>query len=118
MNRKSRKLPPVKSTGLRRKGNHPSNPYPVPEAWHEDREGWPFPASRSPKAKPARAPNTEPDEPSFVLRASDPLAAIILRCWAGLSADFRLQHPDVVADARRTALGMDLWRSKNRGGTP
>jgi len=106
-----------------RKGNHPSNPYPMPEDRLDERAGYPFAKKdTSGRGLFGEPPNKltdeeqlgerELDEPFFVLRASDPLAAMILRCWASLSADFQFQHPDDVAAARSVALGMDLWRSK------
>jgi hypothetical protein len=121
-----RKLPPVRSKTLRRKGNNPANPYPVPEQRHEDREGWPFAAPRATKAKadlsdeaqlgrpapPQQAPAASPEgeEPSFVLRASDPLSGMLVRSWANMSAELGLGHPDAIAAARRCALQMDEWR--------
>jgi hypothetical protein len=126
--RKRKNAPSVRRSSAR-KGNHPANPYPAPAGRLEDREGYPWPGASHQRPelhqKPAHPPPLPPapsanaeDEPTFVLRASDPLAAMLLRCWAGLSSDFRTQHPDTITAARRIALGMDLWASKNRGVVP
>jgi hypothetical protein len=109
-----RKLPPVRSKTLRRKGDHPANPYPVPEQRHEDREGWPFAAPRAPKAKADLTDEAQlgkpADEPTFVLRASDKLAPMLVRAWANMTAELGLGRPDALAQARRCALAMDEWR--------
>jgi hypothetical protein len=125
MTKPRRKLPPVRSKTLRRKGNHPANPYPGPEQRHEDREGWPFAASRARKAKAglseaqlgqhapspqAPAAHAAGAEPIFVLLASDRLSGMLVRAWANMSAELGLQSPDALADARRIALAMDEWR--------
>jgi hypothetical protein len=108
MTKPRRKLPPVRSKTLRRVGNHPANPYPVPEetlGMHEKAQRI-QPLDLSDEAqlgKPA-------EEPSFVLRASDPLSGMLVRAWANMSAELGLQSPDTLADARRIALAMDEWR--------
>jgi hypothetical protein len=120
---KPRRKPVRNFKALRRKGDHPANPYPVPEARHEDREGWPFPAPRNPKAKADLSDEAQlgrpEQEPTFVLLASDQLSGMLVRAWADMSAQLGLQSPAAIRDARRTALAMDEWRrERNRGGTP
>jgi hypothetical protein len=123
---KPRRKPVRNFKGLRRKGDYPANPYPVPEQHHEDREGWPFAAPRARKAKAdlsdeaqlgQRAPSPQApaaslqgEEPTFVVRASDRLSGMLVRAWANMSAELGLQSPDALADARRIALAMDEWR--------
>lgn len=51
-----------------------------------------------------------PDEPVFVLRAKDPLAAQTVRLWAAMAVDL---HPEKVADAVDVSNEMDKWRDEN-----
>jgi hypothetical protein len=120
MAKPSRTLPPVRSKTLRRKGNHPANPYPVPEealSVHEKAQriqpldlsdeaqlGRPAPSQQAPAASP------QDEEPTFVLRASDKLAPMLVRAWANMTAELGLGRPDALAQARRCALQMDEWR--------
>jgi hypothetical protein len=113
-----------------RKGNHPANPYAAEAAILprlEDRPGYPFAmrkADLSDEAQlgqpppPPQAPAASPEgaEPTFVLRASDRLSGMLVRCWAGLTADFGLAPAPVIDEARRIASAMDAWRQKNSGG--
>jgi len=52
-------------------------------------------------------------EPTFVLRASDPIAPVLVRMWAaqmwqdGASAE-------EVAEARKIADAMEAWRKEHR----
>lgn len=48
------------------------------------------------------------DEPIFVLRAQDRLAAFIVRLWAFL-ADRGGTKPEIVAEAMKVADEMDAW---------
>lgn len=48
----------------------------------------------------------EPDEPVFVLRAKDPLAAQTVRLWAAMAGDM---HPEKVGDALHAAEQMEQW---------
>ena len=50
------------------------------------------------------------DEPVFVLRAKDPLAARIVRIWATLAEDGGFHEPRRTAEARQLADAMDAWR--------
>lgn len=117
-----RKIPPVLSKALRRKGNHPSNPYPRPKERHEDREGWPFPAPRSPKARRADLTDEaqlgtlprKDAEPQFVLWGSDPLAPHIVRYWA--RANDYIGSAVTTAEinaAMRLASSMEAWRKRH-----
>lgn len=83
----------VKSKPPRRKGDYPSNPYPVPAV--------------SPATVSAAFVG---EEPVFQLRASDPLSGAIVRFWANCSrskitdADYRSVH--------ELAIRMDEWRQR------
>jgi hypothetical protein len=105
-----RKLPPVRSRTLRRKGNYLANPYPRPEL-----------ALETPRASKVRTDLSDEaqlgkpaDEPIFVLRASDRLSGMLVRAWANMAAELGLQSPDALADARKIALAMDEWRRERR----
>lgn len=52
------------------------------------------------------------EEPIFVLRAKDPLAARIVREWAA-RAVLSGKHDDRAIEANRFANAMDAWRAKN-----
>jgi len=52
------------------------------------------------------------DEPIFVLRAKDPIAAIAVRIWVTLAND-RGIHMDRVEEAELLADQMDFWRKHN-----
>lgn len=56
-----------------------------------------------------------PDEPIFVLRARDPLAATTVRAWAEAAKGSRLQRPVHEAEKIQAALmcadTMDNWRN-------
>jgi hypothetical protein len=119
MSKPRRKLPPVKSRSLRRKGNHPSNPYAGEAATApqlEDRPGYPFAAPRFKTDLSDEAQLGEPpkyvDPPLFVLRATDPLGAMLTRAWANMTAELGLAGTEDIAHARRIALAMDEWRRK------
>jgi hypothetical protein len=60
---------------------------------------------------------TDP-EPTFTLRASDPLAAMMVRFWANAAAELGLAPVPHITVARKIALQMDDWRRKNRGAIP
>jgi hypothetical protein len=115
-----------------RKGNHPSNPYAdevATAARLEDRDGWPFPAPRgkpaatsdeawlgrqlpSPRAPPA---SVKGDEPTFVLRASDPLSGMLVRFWAAANEyPAAAVSPKDTAAARALAARMDDWRERHK----
>lgn len=51
----------------------------------------------------------DPDEPAFVLRASDLLAADFVRLWAARAEEFGVPTPRI-QQALRTADAMDRWR--------
>lgn len=50
-----------------------------------------------------------PNEPIFVLRGKDPLAAITVRHWATMSEG--VHEPEKLAEARALADLMDRWRN-------
>ena len=52
------------------------------------------------------------DEPIFVLRAKDPLAAKLVEDWAARAVVAGL-HDDHSREAYRFAQGMRLWREKH-----
>ena len=54
----------------------------------------------------------DPDEPFFVLRAKDPLAAMIVRWWAGV-ADKTGVSEEKVREALSCSYNMWEWRMKN-----
>ena len=51
------------------------------------------------------------DEPVFVLRAKDPVAAMTIRHWATMSED--LQGKAKLQDALALADAMETWRKQN-----
>lgn len=53
------------------------------------------------------------DEPIFVLRAKDVLAAGAVRWWARTAETMGL-HRDKISDAFRIANEMDVWREENK----
>lgn len=66
------------------------------------------------KAKALRNPasclnKAAPDEPVFVLRARDPLAAQAVRLWAAMAAG--VHEPEKCASALDIAVEMDAWRT-------
>ncbi len=50
------------------------------------------------------------DEPVFVLRAKDPMAAQTIRHWVTMSADN--QPPEKLGDAQKAAAEFDAWTAK------
>jgi hypothetical protein len=52
-----------------------------------------------------------PDEPIFVLRAKDPLAAQTIRLWAEMAGT--THEDDKVTEAYQVAQAFDDWRCKN-----
>ncbi len=52
------------------------------------------------------------DEPVFVLRAKDPLAARVVRHWCTLAEQQGL-HEDKVPEADALAFQMESWRAAN-----
>lgn len=56
------------------------------------------------------------DEPLFVLRAQDRLAAIVVRFWANLAEEGGTK-PEIVAEARSCANQMDEWPFHKHPGT-
>lgn len=48
------------------------------------------------------------DEPIFVLRAKDPIAAAVVRLWAAM-AEF-VHEREKIGEARQFANAMDQWR--------
>lgn len=61
---------------------------------------------KSPKSCLSKAAS---DEPLFVLRAKDPLAAQVVRLWAAMALD--VHEEDKIAEAERIAKDMDVWRN-------
>jgi hypothetical protein len=131
MSKPRRKLPPVKSRPLRRKGNHPSNPYAGEAATApqlEDRPGYPFAAPRfkadlsdeaqlgrqPPPPGQAQAASAADAEPTFTLRARDPMFGMIVRFWA--NAHEKIFDQDVLDAARKLAARGDAWWEKNSAG--
>lgn len=57
--------------------------------------------------------NAEPDEPIFVLRASDPLASGLVRDW-GMGRDQTVGDTTRVDEAFAVADAMDAWRVEHR----
>mgnify|MGYP001194417691 CR=1 FL=1 len=59
------------------------------------------------------------DEPIFILRAKDPLAAQTVRLWASMAAD-GTHSPEKVKQALDVAETMDRWHTNNMpaAGTP
>jgi hypothetical protein len=52
------------------------------------------------------------DEPLFILRAKDPLAAQAVRHWATMSDGNH--EPEKIAQALKAADEMDAWRKRNQ----
>jgi hypothetical protein len=52
------------------------------------------------------------DEPVFVLRAKDPLAALIVRHWAFVAEEHGVHEPEKLAEARALADRMDAWKDR------
>lgn len=52
------------------------------------------------------------DEPVFVLRAKDPMAAMTIRHWVTMSSN-GVQEAAKLEEAMKAADGMDAWRSRN-----
>jgi hypothetical protein len=50
------------------------------------------------------------DEPIFVLRAKDPVAAQTVRLWASMAAGI---HDEKIEDALLAADNMEVWRVDN-----
>lgn len=57
------------------------------------------------------------DEPLFILRAKDPLAAQAVRLWASMAAA-GAHDPDKIASALHVADDMDAWRARPPGAPP
>jgi hypothetical protein len=53
----------------------------------------------------------EADEPLFILRAKDPVAAMTVRHWATMSDGNH--EPEKIAQALKAADDMDAWRKRN-----
>lgn len=51
-----------------------------------------------------------PEEPLFVLRAKDPLAANIVRAWAATAESSGTHEAEKIAEARKLADTMDDYR--------
>jgi hypothetical protein len=60
-----------------------------------------------------------PDEPIFVLRASDELAPIVVRVWAelykGVKRDLTPKQAMKFSEAHTCAAAMERYREKKRG---
>ncbi len=52
------------------------------------------------------------DEPVFVLRAKDPMAAMTIRHWITMSSN-GAHESSKLAEALKAADEMDAWRSRN-----
>ena len=52
-----------------------------------------------------------PDEPIFVLRAQDPMAAAIVRVWAVFAKEAGVRQ-EKIEDALNVATAMDAWPTK------
>ena len=50
------------------------------------------------------------DEPNFLLRAKDPLAADLVREWADRAQTRGVHEPEKIAEARTLADEIDGWR--------
>ncbi len=57
----------------------------------------------------------DPNEPFFVLRANDPMAADIVRIWALRYYQSKGYDMDKYIEAKRCATAMDDWRAKREG---
>lgn len=57
----------------------------------------------------------EDDEPLFVLRAKDPIAPIVVRVWAALSAALHAHEAAKIASANDLAAEMTVWRGRIYG---
>lgn len=53
------------------------------------------------------------DEPLFVLRAKDPLAANTVRAWCVIATDSGQHEPAKIAEARALADSMEAWRAEH-----
>lgn len=58
----------------------------------------------------------DPDEPLFTLRATDPLAPILVRLWADLANSIGVDE-DKTDEASNCADDMEMWR-RRPGGVP
>jgi hypothetical protein len=108
--------------------NIPANPYQTDAPLLEERPGYPFARQwfradlsddaqlgRQPPPPPqAPAASAEDTEPTFLLRASDPLFGMIVRFWA--NAHEKTLHQRVLAAARDLAARGDAWRDRNSAG--
>jgi hypothetical protein len=54
----------------------------------------------------------DPDEPLFVIRASDPCAASVIRTWA-VQAKIAGHRPAKVEGALQDAIDFEMWQSEN-----
>lgn len=52
------------------------------------------------------------EEPLFVLRAKDPLAAETVRTWASQAETFKTHEPGKIREARAIADAMDEYRTR------
>lgn len=59
----------------------------------------------------------KPDMPFFVLLASDPIAADLVREWA-YRAKLAGVNPEKVAEAERCAMQIDDWHNENVTAAP
>lgn len=55
----------------------------------------------------------DPDEPLFVLRAHDPLAASCVRSWCNAAAQDTVHSDAKVHEAKMVADAMDRWRQSH-----
>ena len=67
--------------------------------------------------------NAEPDEPIFVLRASDPTAPLVLTFWRAMKLEMRERGQSNISDdkldeARRCSLAMEVWCEERAPGMP
>lgn len=53
--------------------------------------------------------NAAPDEPLFVLRATDPFAPVLVRRWANLAEMSEVVPQEKILDARKCADAMERW---------
>lgn len=61
--------------------------------------------------------NAEPDEPMFVLLARDVRAPYVVEAWCAL-AEMKGSDPKKIAEARRCADEMRIWRVTQNTGEP
>jgi hypothetical protein len=73
------------------------------EAWKRFEAGREPPSSCLAKA--------EHDEPLFILRAKDPLAAPLVRQWAQMARNMAQHEPAKADEAIKLAEAMEAWRS-------